>query len=373
MLLFETIMEFGVALAVSLVVTPMVIRYATSHRILDIPNQIKQHPVPVPAVGGIAIYISLGLTSLVAVLLNERIRISFAVHSRFWWAIAISATLIFFIGLYDDLMHAPIWARFGVQTMAALVTIFLGGIVMGTVGIPSGGLHGVGLFAVPLTVLWIVGVTNAFNLIDGMDGLAGGIGFISTATVFAITVMTTGNYMVMLVSAALCGAIAGFLRYNRAPARIFMGDCGSMLLGYSLSVLAILGRTKKETALAILIPILIVGVPVFDTLASMIRRLSRRLVVEGRFRPAYLLSMFTGDRGHIHHLLLGMGHDQRLSVVILYALSLILAFFALLATIINKEALGFILVLFGIGAFLMVRQGWHRLFGKNGRGSGTGL
>lgn len=373
MFLFETILAFSVALGVSLAVTPIVIRYATSHRILDIPNQIKKHPAPVPAVGGIAIYVSIGLTSLVAVLLNERVRISFSVHSQFWWAIAIAATLIFLIGLYDDIRHASIWLRFAIQTVVALVTIFFGGVVIGTVGIPNDGLHSVGGFAVPLTVLWIVGVTNAFNLIDGMDGLAGGIGFISTATVFAITVMTTGNYMVILVSAALCGAISGFLWYNRSPAKIFLGDCGSMLLGYSLSVLAILGRTKKETALAILIPILIVGVPVFDTLTSMARRLSHRLVIEKKFRPRYLLSMFTGDREHIHHMLLGMGHDQKLSVVILYGLSLMLAIFALLATLINKETLGYILILFGVAAFFAVRQGWHRIFGKNGRGSGPVL
>ena len=363
----EAILAFLATLLISLIVTPVVIRSATRLKILDVPNELKRHVSPVPAVGGIAIYISIGIISVIAVLVNERIRISFSQNSRFWVAIAVAGTLIFLVGLYDDIKHASIWVRFSIQTISALITIYLGGVVIGAVGIPLNGLQNTGWSAVPLTVLWIVGVTNAFNLIDGLDGLAGGIGFISTAAVFAIAVFTTGNYIVMLVSAALCGAIAGFLKYNKPPAKIFLGDCGSMLLGYSLSVLAILGRSKKTTALAILIPILIVGVPVLDTLSSMARRLSQKMISEKRFKMSHLLSMFAGDREHIHHVLVGMGHTQRLSVVILYVLSLVLAIFALIATIVNKEKFGFVLALFGVGAFFVVRQGWHRFFGKNGR------
>ncbi len=364
----EAILAFAIALLISLIVTPVVIRSATRLKLLDVPGGLKIHPSPVPSVGGMAIYVSIALTSVFAILLNDRIRISFDLNARFWIAIGIAATIVFLVGLYDDIRRASIWVRFSFQTIAALITIFLGGVVIGAVGIPHSGLQSTGWFAVPLTVLWIVGVTNAFNLIDGLDGLAGGLGFISTAAVFTITVMTTRNYMVMLVSAALCGAIAGFLKYNRAPAKIFLGDCGSMLLGYSLSVLAILGRTKKTTILAILVPVLIVGVPVLDTLSSMVRRLLHKLLIEKKFRISYLRSMFTGDRGHIHHMLLGMGHTQRLSVIILYALSFVLAIFALIATIVNEEEFGFILLLFGVGAFFVVRQGWHRFFGKNGRG-----
>jgi len=336
-------------------------------RILDIPGGLKTHHSPVPAVGGLVIYISIALTSIMAVLFNERIRISLSYNAQFWIAIGVSSTIIFLIGLYDDIKHASIWIRFAFQVIAALITIFVGGVVIGAVGIPLDGLKSTGWLAVPVTVIWIVGVTNAFNLIDGLDGLAGGIGFISTATVFAIAVFTSGNYMVMLVSAALCGALLGFLRYNTPPAKAFLGDSGSMLLGYSLSVLAILARTKKTTVLAILIPILIVGVPVLDTLSSMVRRLSRKLLIEKKFKISYLRSMFVGDRGHIHHMLLGMGHSPRLSVIILYGLSTVLAVLALVATMVNKEAFGFILALFGVGAFFGTRHGWHKLLKKNGR------
>jgi len=321
--------------------------------------------------GGVAIYVSIAIMSVLAILFNERIRISLSENSRFWIAIGAAATIVMLVGLYDDIRHASIWMRFTFQTIAALITIFGGGIVIGAVGIPLDGLKSTGWLAVPLTVIWIVGVTNAFNLIDGLDGLAGGLGLISTAAVFIIAVMTSGNFMVILVSAALCGAITGFLRYNKAPARIFLGDCGSMLLGYSLSVLAILGRTKKTTALAILIPILIIGVPVLDTLSSMARRLAHKLLVEKKFKMSFLLSMFVGDREHIHHMLLGMGYTQRLSVIILYGLSLTLAIFALIATIVNKEAFGLILALIGAAAFFGIRHGWHKIIGKNGRqGSG---
>lgn len=370
----EAIIAFGIALLISLGVTPLLTRYAARLNIFDNPNEMKRHPVPVPAVGGIAIYLSIAITSLIAILLNERISISFIQNSRFWAAIAAAATMIFFVGLFDDIKHASIWVRFSVQGIAALITIYVGGVSIANIGIPLDGLKSTGWLAVPLTVIWIVGVTNAFNLIDGLDGLAGGIGFISTATVFVIAVLTTSNYMVILVSAALCGAILGFLRYNKPPAKVFLGDCGSMLLGYSLSVLAILGRTKKTTMLAVLIPVLIVGVPVLDTLTSMARRLARKVKSEHRFKLSYLLSMFAGDRGHIHHLLLEHGHTQGLSVVVLYALSIMMAGFALIATIANQEIFGVILGLVGVGAFFAVRQGWPRFLWKNGRnGKSTAL
>ncbi len=363
----EAILAFALALLIALLLTPIAIRLATRFRLLDVPGGLKTHAFPVPAVGGLVIYASLAITSGIAVLFNERIRSSLNENSRFWIAIGIAGTIVFLVGLYDDIRHASIWMRFSFQTVAALITTFLGGVVIGTVGIPLDGLKSTGWFAVPLTVIWIVGVTNAFNLIDGVDGLAGGIGFISTAAVFAICIITSRNFMVMLATAALCGALLGFLRYNKPPARIFLGDCGSMLLGYSLSVLAILGRTKKATSLAILIPILVVGVPVLDTISSMVRRLSRKLVVEKRFKFSYLLSMFSGDREHIHHMLLGRGHTERLSVVILYSLSLSMAAFALMATIANEERVGFVLMLFAVGAFFVIRRGWFGLLRKNGR------
>jgi len=363
----EAVVAFLAALSISLLVTPVIIRLATRLKILDVPGGLKNHPSPVPAVGGVAIYLSIVFTSVIAVLFNERIWISFSVNSHFWLSVGIAATLVLLVGLYDDIKHASIWMRFALQAAAALITIYGGGIVIGAVGVPFEGLKSTGWLAVPLTVVWIVGVTNAFNLIDGLDGLAGGIGFISTAAVFVIALMTSGNFMVILVSAALCGAILGFLRYNSSPARIFLGDCGSMLLGYSLSVLAILGRAKKTTVLAVLVPLLIVGVPVLDTLSSMVRRLSQKLVAEKKFKMSHLMSMFAGDRGHIHHMLLGMGHSQRLSVVILYGLSVVLAVFALIATILNKEEFGLILVLVGAIAFFGVRRGWLRGIGKNGR------
>lgn len=343
-----------------LVLTPLVIRMCFRFRIFDYPNSRKVHDHPVPRIGGVALYAAFSLISVFLVIINDRIRASFYLNERFWISFGIGATIVFALGLYDDIKHASIWTKFAIQAIAALIPISQGGVLIQSIGIPLNGLLYIGWLAYPLTIIWIVGVTNAFNLIDGLDGLAGGIGFIATTSLFGLTVLSNGKSSVMLVTATLSGALLGFLFFNKHPAKIFLGDCGSMLIGYVLAILAVVGGYKKTTSLAITVPILIVGVPVFDTLLAMFRRLQKRVIREKKLNGSMFLSMFQADQGHIHHVLLGRGYTHSLSVIILLGLSLLMAAFALLAYIIEDTKMSIFLVVLGISSFFLVRGLRHK-------------
>ncbi len=365
--MFEPFAALLIAAIGTLLLTPPVIRLAERCGAMDQPGGRKVHEQATPRLGGVALGLTFLLVGLLALVLVPHLRVSFDQNLPFWVSLAVGTALVFLLGLYDDLWHASVGVKFAVQFLAAGIVMVYGGVRIEQLGIPFDGVVSLGWLWVPLTALWIVGVTNAFNLIDGLDGLAGGVAFISSMTLFAVALLGSERYRIVLVTAVLAGALLGFLRYNRHPARIFLGDCGSMMVGFLLAVLSVVGSAKRPTALALLIPILIVGVPVFDTLYAMGRRLLKKVLVEKEFRPSALRAMFKADKAHIHHVLLDMGYTYRKTVLLLYALSAVLGLFALAAVLVDNDRVSFGLMLVGICGFIVVRQfGGIRLF-HNGR------
>jgi UDP-GlcNAc:undecaprenyl-phosphate GlcNAc-1-phosphate transferase len=360
---------FALGVLGTLLLTPLVIQLARQIGAMDEPGERKVHDHPVPRLGGAAIFGSFALASLLALALHEPVRDRFLENAPFWLSLAAGATLAFLLGLYDDVRHASVWTKFAVQTVAALIVMFPGGVRVVSLANPFDGTIQLGWLWIPLTALWIVGVTNALNLIDGLDGLAGGVAFISAATLFAIAFAQKERLLLVLVLALLAGSLLGFLRYNFHPAKIFLGDCGSMFLGYLLAVLSVVGSSKRTTALALLIPILILGIPVFDTLNAMARRLGRRVLVEKQWHPRAMIAMFSADRAHIHHALLSMGYTHKRTVLILYGMAALFGALAFAAAVLDDDRLSLGLMLAGLAAFVLMKQyGKYVPIGKSGEG-----
>ncbi|MCI4398728.1 MAG: undecaprenyl/decaprenyl-phosphate alpha-N-acetylglucosaminyl 1-phosphate transferase [Acidobacteria bacterium] len=365
---------FAGSLLLALALAPLAIRLSASWGAMDQPGERKVHAYPMPRLGGVAIYAAFVSAAGAALLAQPQLRSRLVQDARFWGSIAAGATLVFLLGLVDDIFGLGVASRFAVQAVAGLVAIYGGGVRVTTITNPLDGKIELGWLAVPITLFWIVGVTNAFNLIDGLDGLAGGIAFISVTTIFMVTLLTGGRSLVLLATAALAGALLGFLRYNFYPARIFLGDCGSLFLGYMLAILSVVGSNKRTAALALLIPILIVGIPVFDTLNAMLRRLVRQVVVEKERKPSALLAMFRADRAHIHHMLIEQGLSHAKAVLVLYGLGLFFCLMALVAVLLENDRASFALMVAGFVGFILLRHYGHllpmRLFNHAAGGNG---
>jgi UDP-GlcNAc:undecaprenyl-phosphate/decaprenyl-phosphate GlcNAc-1-phosphate transferase len=347
---------FMVGLVIAWVWTPTVIRLAHRLGALDQPGERKVQRHSIPRLGGVSVLAAFAMGTWIALAVREPYRSSFLGHRNLMFSLIIGGGLVFCLGLYDDLKGADFRLKFPVQATAALVVIYGGGLRIEGLSNPLSGAVQLGWFAVPFTAIWVVGVTNAFNLIDGLDGLAGGLALISTLTVFGIALTMGGPEVIVLTLACLASSLGGFLRYNLHPARIFLGDCGSMFLGFQLSVLSILGASKRTTALAVIIPILVVGVPVFDTLYTMVRRLGKKVFIEKDRNPSALLAMFQADRGHIHHTLVEMGYTHRRAVVVLHGMAAVFSMLALVAVIMQNDGISFTLMLMGVGAFIVMKK-----------------
>ena len=264
--------------------------------------------------------------------------------------IYVPACLIFCLGIYDDLRGAGPYLKFAVQAIAAAM-LFAGG--MRVLNLPLiFGSHSLPWFVgLPLTVLWVVAVTNAFNLIDGLDGLAAGSALFSTLVVFVVS-MVDHSWLGSLMSVTLAGAILGFLRFNFNPATIFLGDSGSLFIGFMLSALALAGAQKAPTFVAVAIPVVSFGLPILETLLSVLRRL-----IGGR-------PIFTADREHIHHKLLQMGFSHRQVVIVLYAVSAMFAMLSLFLLWPTGSTLGLVLAVVGTGVWLGVQHLNYLEFGE---------
>ena len=264
--------------------------------------------------------------------------------------IYVPACLIFCLGIYDDLRGAGPYLKFSVQAVAATM-LFAGG--MRVLDLPLiFGSHALPWFVgLPLTVLWVVAVTNAFNLIDGLDGLAAGSALFSTMVFFVVS-LVTHSWLGSLMSVTLAGAILGFLRFNFNPATIFLGDSGSLFIGFILSALAMAGAQKAPTFVAVAIPVVSFGLPILETLLSILRRL-----ISGR-------PIFTADREHIHHKLLQMGFSHRQVVIVLYAVSALFAMLSLFLLWPTGSTLGLVLAVVGTGIWLGVQHLNYLEFGE---------
>jgi UDP-GlcNAc:undecaprenyl-phosphate GlcNAc-1-phosphate transferase len=256
--------------------------------------------------------------------------------------ILVPGTLIFLLGVYDDIHSVGPYTKFAVQGIAAIM-LFAGGLRILELPVLFGARHLAWYIGLPITVFWVIGITNAFNLIDGLDGLAAGSALFSTVVVFVVAIFN-GSLLVSLLTLALAGSILGFLRFNFNPATIFLGDCGSLFIGFMLSALALAGAQKAPTVIAVAIPIVSFGLPILETTLSVIRRL-----ISGR-------PLFTADREHIHHKMLQHGMSPRKVVVILYAVSAVFAMLSLFLLWPSGSTLGLVLMVIGTGIWFGVQH-----------------
>ena len=337
-----------VAMGVTWMVTPLLIRFAERVNAVDEPDARKTHTAPMPRIGGVAVF-----AGFIAGMTFAAYATGLLFHlpqGVYWRGLIFAATGLFLVGLLDDLRGLSFRWKFAAQIIAA-VFVWQSGFRIEVVSHPLGGDLNLAWMSLPITVLWIVGITNAVNLIDGLDGLAAGIALITTLTVGLIA-FDRGLLGVTAASVTLAGALAGFLRFNFNPARIFLGDSGSLFLGFVLAVTSVRGSQKGPTAVAVLVPLLVLGLPLMDTGLAVVRR-SLRIGARGRKRDgstvAYFLrnyqQVFLPDRGHIHHRLLDLGLSHRNAVLVLYGVGVAFAMVAFSTVFVKSPWVGLLLAL----------------------------
>lgn len=310
--ILKILLALAAALIISFIATPLVKVFAQRVGAMDVPGEERRvHDHPIPRMGGLAIFLAFLLSVVV-----------FADISRQVQGILLGAVVVVIIGVIDDIMPLPAMLKFVVQIIAALIAVWHG-VVIEIISNPNvfsaTEYLSLGVLAIPVTVIWIVAITNSVNLIDGLDGLACGVSVIASITMFVIAfVLADVNAAIIL--AALTGACLGFIPYNFNPAKIFMGDTGALLLGFVLSTVSIISVFKFYAIISFAVPFLVLGLPLFDTSFAFFRRL-----LHGR-------NPMAPDRGHFHHRLIDMGLSQKQAVAILYSISFVLGLSAVIIT-----------------------------------------
>lgn len=290
---------FFMAMLLAFLVTPFVMKLAWKIGAVDVPGDARRvHKKPMPRLGGLAIYIAFIMAGLITLPLK----------SPSVKGILLGSTIIVIIGILDDIYDLPAKVKLVGQIAAAGILVLFGTKV-NLITNPLGGMFVLGKLAIPATLFWVVGITNTLNFIDGLDGLAAGVAAIAAFTMMLVN-LSLEQASGTLVMALLAGAAIGFLPYNFNPAKIFMGDTGAMFLGFVLAAQAIEGAVKSATAMALIIPILALGLPIFDTAYAILRRF-----VNGK-------PLMQADKGHVHHRLLDIGLSQKQAVVYMYLISI---------------------------------------------------
>ena len=311
-LLAGVLLALFVALVVSFLTSPVVKAFAYKVGAVDVPKDNRRmHHVPIPRLGGLAVFFGFIISILLFVEMTDQFR-----------SILLGAVIIVVLGVVDDITPLPAKLKFLVQIGAALIPA-MNGVVIHVLSNPNlfseNPYWNLGMLSVPATVLWIVAITNAVNLIDGLDGLAIGVSAISATTVLVISLLVS-EVQVAMVMAALVGACVGFMPYNINPAKMFMGDTGATFLGFILACMSVEGLFKSWAIISFAVPFLILGLPIFDTAFAFIRRI------------AHGQSPMQADRSHIHHRLIDMGLNQKQAVATLYVISAILGLSAVVLT-----------------------------------------
>ncbi len=301
---------FTIAFAISLAATPFVINLAHKIGAVDVPDSERRvHKKPIPRLGGLAIFYGFLVALLCFAKIDEQLR-----------GILIGSLIIVGVGIIDDVKQLRALVKLAAQLLAAIIAVSHN-VRITAISVPGfiseTGVLQLGVLSIPITIAWIVGVTNAVNLIDGLDGLAVGVSSIASFSLFFIAILG-GEQNVAIISAALAGGCLGFFPYNFNPAKIFMGDTGSQFLGFMLSAICIQGLFKGYVVISFIIPLLILGLPLFDTVFAIIRRAWNHKPIMG------------ADRGHLHHRLLDSGFSQKQTVAILYVIASILGISAVL-------------------------------------------
>ena len=331
---------------ISFLLTPPVKKLAYRIGAIDVPKDGRRmHKRPTPRLGGLAIF---GGFLIAAVLTGQ------LTPQRLW--IIAGAAVIVVLGIFDDRNALSAKFKFVIQILAAAIPVVFGDLRIAMFTNPflfSDSLYwNLGALSIPITILWIVAITNAVNLIDGLDGLAVGVSSIASMTMLAVALFI-GETEIAVILAALAGACVGFMPYNLNPASIFMGDTGSTFLGYMLATLSIQGLFKVYALISFAVPFLILGLPIFDTAFAILRR-----VLSGR-------SPLSPDRGHVHHRLIDMGFNQKQAVAILYVISVVLGLIAVVLTT-SGELRAMVLVaavIIGlvVSGFLFLSNGQHKI------------
>ena len=309
---WTVLLALALAAAVSFASTPLVKALSVKVGAVDVPKDGRRmHDHPIPRMGGLAIFFGFVAAMLLMVPLDTERK-----------GMLLGAVIIVVLGIFDDIYALPAKPKFLVQIAAALIAVLAGNRieVLSNPNIFSPNPYWeLGVLSIPVTVIWIVAITNAVNLIDGLDGLACGVSTISAATMLVIA-LRVEEWNVAVMMAALVGACIGFLPYNFNPAKIFMGDTGSTFLGFIMATMSVEGMFKQYTIISFVVPFLMLGLPIFDVCFAVVRRVSHG---QSPMKP---------DRGHVHHRLIDMGFSQKQAVGVLYVISAILGLSAVVLT-----------------------------------------
>lgn len=335
------LLSFAVAFIVSYLMTPPVKTFAEHVGAIDVPKDARRiHDHPVPRMGGLAIFMGFVLAVIVFVDFNIQVM-----------GMLLGALIIAGMGAVDDIIGLSPWIKLAMQVLAALVAIRCG-VIFTAISNPNFFSYDttipIGFLSLPLTLIWIVGCTNAVNLVDGLDGLAVGVSAISAFTMLVVSIFVAEPNMTFIL-AALCGACVGFMPYNMNPAKIFMGDVGSQFLGFILATVSIMGLFKLHTIITFIVPVLAMFIPLADTAFAFCRRILR-----GQ-------SPFHADKGHFHHRLLAMGLNQKQAVAVLYGVSAVLGLVGVLLS--GQNIL--LRIICVVAAFAVAVAVWLYVFWKN--------
>ncbi len=343
MFLIEVLKSFGLAAVIAFASTPLVKQFARTVGAIDVPQDDRRmHKVPIARLGGLAIFFGFLVPVLLFCELNVELR-----------GMLFGAVVIIVLGCVDDVLRLPAWIKLIFQVAAALIPVMMSESfriikLFNPLPFIGGEYIELGFLSIPVSVIWIVAITNAVNFIDGLDGLALGVSTISSVCLLLLTMMTREANL-SLIMAALVGGCIGFMPYNINPAKLFMGDTGATFLGFVMASVSIQGLFKSYALISFAVPFLILGLPIFDIVVSVFRRLAK-----GQ-------SPGSADRSHIHHRLIDMGFSQKQAVAILYAISAILGLSAVILTTSGElKAIVFLLavvvaVLIGSKVFSSVR------------------
>lgn len=325
------IIIFAVSFAISLISTPFSIWFAKKVGAIDKPKARGMHKEPIPRMGGIAIVLGFMVTILVFMSFVDDFETKECI------GILIGAMIIVVLGMVDDICELKARVKLVVQIVAAVVAVAFG-VKIDIVFWPF--MSKLEILSIPVTIIWIVGITNAVNLIDGLDGLAAGLSAIA-AVCLTILCMATGSSLSVFFTVALAGACLGFLPRNFNPAEVIMGDTGSTFLGYILAVTSIIGVFKTYAALAVVVGVLAIGLPIFDTAFAIVRRLANG-------KP-----IMEADRGHLHHRLIDRGYSPKKAVVIMYGIGIILSAAAIIIAMRDYRAIIMMIVMIIIFSMML--------------------
>jgi len=360
-LLWPTVLSLVVSATAAFLLTPAVRNFARQRGWVDHPDgRRKLHLNPVPRLGGVAVFAAFALACGLLVILERMDVIAARISPSAYLHLLAACLAVAGVGVIDDIADVRPLAKLIVQALAAVYLYFNGYQVTGLSNPFTGDSMDLGVLSAPLTVVWFVGMSNAFNLIDGLDGLAAGVGLFSTTTLF-IACAINQRWEIAIIAAALGGALLGFLRYNFNPASVFLGDSGALFVGFALAAIAVRGSMKSSAAIAVAAPVLALAIPILDASIAVFRRF-----VRGD-------DLFRADGDHIHHRLLRMGLTPRRVVILLYGVAAAFGALSLLTMTSRSQIVGLVVIATSVITWIGVQQLGYAEFAEIQRAFRFGL